>query len=181
MLKTFIAVIAPALLLAGCLSAPQPLPEALKYRSPEPTSATATITGSQQVTKSKILADRTASIYTIDGKRNINLYQQKSSSWEDGLWNIPLVVTSGEHTLGVIYTMGGFITRPVDLAFEAKPGVDYEVQFSTDIGVGWNSANSYADFWVADKDSQEIVSGVVRGFTPPQAQTTYVPIVINAR
>ena len=180
MLKTFF-VCSSVFLLAGCLSAPQPLPEALKYRSPEQSSMTATIVGSQQVTKSKLLADRTASIYTIDGKRNTNLYQQKSSSWEDDLWNIPLVLTSGEHTLGVIYTMGGHITRPVDLTFEAKPSSDYEVQFSTDIGVGWNSANSYADFWVVDKDSQEIVSGVVRGFTPPQTPTTYVPIVINSR
>lgn len=179
-MRIVIAVLVYAFWISGCVSSARPLPADLQYLPPADLVNAASVRGSKEVTKSKLIADRAAVIFNIDGKRNPYLAVSETKKREDNSTK-PVYLAPGKHQLSVIYVMGGHITRPVNLDFVAKPNTDYEVRFNTDIGIGWNSRNTYADFWVVDLSSSKVVSPIVRGFTPPRASPTYIPIIVPSR
>ena len=179
-MKTIIAVLVNTLWISGCVSVARPLPADLQYLPPADLVNAATVRGSKEVTKSKLIADRAAVIFNIDGKRNPYLAVGATDKRESNSTK-PVYLAPGKHQLSVIYVMGGHITRPVSLDFVAQPNTNYEVRFNTDIGIGWNSRNTYADFWVVNLSSNKAVSPIVRGFTPARASPTYIPIIVPSR
>lgn len=70
---------------------------------------------------------------------------------------------------------------PVGAAINAEANKNYQLDFVTDIGTAAFSKNSYVDFWVMDKATQQPVSDVVRSQPPAAPRTISYPVIINNR
>lgn len=163
-------------LLTGCATTPfkKELPEALIYQSPK-SADSATITGNMQPRYTSLVGDRILYIVEIDGKR-VPLEGEKHYS---ATWDRIYPLTAGEHTLKVGYRMAGHRVGPTTITFNAKPHHQYQLDFKTDIGTKWFSDDSYVDFWIVDKQSNNPVTEVVRITPNPQPSVISYPIIIN--
>ena len=161
-------VLSSAMFLAGCATAPAPLPSELQYQGPAASEDVASIMGSQEA--SSWADDYTAFIQGVDGK--IVMSGRKG-------WNTPLTLTPGTHSLLVQLQRGSYRSSAV-LQVPAASGAKLVLKYSTDLAM--YGTNSYCDFWVADSATDKPVSTVVRGPIGGGAGNTgYVPVFIPKR
>ena len=161
------ALLLLGLSLAGCVSAPPPIPPELQYQPPAAGANTATLVGSQE--HSSWADDFTAFVSGVDGKRV--MLERKG-------WNTPLVLAAGPRTLTAEFRRGAFNTR-AEVSFVAEGGHAYRLRFASD--VGFNGRNSYCDFWVEDIQTTKPASGIVRGSISSSSNDVFIPIFIPAK
>jgi hypothetical protein len=156
-----------ALVTTGCATTPR-IPASLQYSPPPAGSGTASIRGSEK--PSTFFDNFTVYVVSIDGKRVM--------AGRKG-WKVPLIITTGHHTLTAEFNRGDYRAR-TDIDFNAAAGVDYEVGFDSDVKI--YGSNSYVDFWVANTATNKPVTGVKRGsVTLSNAGTTFIPIFVPGR
>ena len=153
------------LTLAACASVRQIPPELQYAPQVDGFSLMASIKGSQ--TERHILDDFTAYVIAVDGKRVMALRKG---------WNAELPILPGARTITVAFQRGAFNAQ-ADLSLDAAAGSKYEVQFVSDVGLGFDDANTYCDFWIIDLATQKPVTEVRRGIIGGGGQTA-VPIFI---
>lgn len=132
--------------LCGCARLPT-IPQEFQYGSPSgQESSLATLIGSQE--KSILLADFTAYILAVDGKR-VMLGPEN--------WNTALTIQPGLRNITVAFLRAPLNTQ-VDLQLQAVAGGEYQIQFSTD--AQFLGPSIYCDFWVIDIATQKPVTGI---------------------
>lgn len=163
-------------LLTACMSMKnvKDLPAELIYQPPT-SGQTATIIGNLEPRYTRLVGDRIIYIIDIDGKR---VTKERKESYS-ATWDTVYPITKGAHTMTVSYRIGGHYTVPAKITFDAKANHNYQLGFVTDIGTEWFSKNSFVDFWVMDKATQQPVSDVVRTQLPNTPRTYSYPIIIN--
>lgn len=158
-------VLVVILLIAGCATAPPPLPPELQYVAPvDQALSLPTLSGSQ--VDSTLFDDFTAYVLAVDGKRVM--------TGRTG-WSTALRIRLGWRNITVAFQRGAWSTQ-ADLTLQAVAGAKYQVRFSTDVQV--YGANTYCDFWIIDVDSKTPVTGIQRGLigSGGQAPPVFIPI-----
>lgn len=163
-------------LLTGCMSMKntKDLPAELLYQPPV-SGQTATIIGSSEPGYMSLVGDRIAYIMEINGKR---VPKERKEEYSE-TWDTVYSISAGEHTMTVSYRIGGHYAVPAKITFDAEANRNYQLSFVTDIGTAPFSKNSYVDFWVMDKATQQPVSDVVRSQPPAAPRVISYPIIIN--
>lgn len=171
-----VVLIAALPLLTACISMKntKDLPAELLYQPPL-SGATATIMGNLEPGYMSLVGDRIAYIMEIEGKRVPKERKEDYSA----TWNTVYPILIGEHTMTVSYRIGGHYAVPAKITFDAEVNRNYQLNFVTDIGTAPFSKNSYVDFWVMDKATQQPVSNVVRSKPPAAPRVISYPIIIN--
>ncbi|WP_218690198.1 hypothetical protein [Psychrobacter sp. BF1] len=171
-----VVLIAALLILTGCMSLKntKDLPAELLYQPPV-LGQTATIMGSSEPGYMSLVGDRIAYIMEINGKRVPKERKEDYSA----TWDTIYPIATGEHTMTISYRIGGHYAVPSKIIFDAEANRNYQLNFVTDIGTEWFSKNSYVDFWVMDKATQQPVSDVMRSQLPAAPRVISYPIIIN--
>lgn len=156
-------LIASLLLLAGCVTIPDPVkpgapvtavspatPPSAPVVAPTPVVEVkpATLTGSEE--SSTMFDNLTAYVAAVDGKT--------VAGGREG-WKTPLTLAAGPHVLTVEFTRGVFFAR-AGLQFTARSEGVYQLKFATDAEVF--GKNSYCEFWIVDTATGQRVTAPLR-------------------
>ena len=171
-----VVLVAALPILTSCMSLKNvnDLPPELIYQPPV-SGQTATIMGKMEPRFTQLVGDRIVYIMDIDGKRVPKERKEDYSA----TWDTVYSISTGEHIMTVSYRIGGHYAVPAKITFDAKANQNYQLGFVTDIGTTPFSKNSYVDFWVMDKATQQPVSDVVRSQPPAAPRVISYPIIIN--
>lgn len=171
-----VVLVAALPILTSCMSLKNvnDLPPELIYQPPV-SGQTATIMGKMQPRFTQLVGDRIVYIMDIDGKRVPKERKEDYSA----TWDTIYPIATGEHTMTISYRIGGHYAVPSKIIFDAEANRNYQLNFVTDIGTEWFSKNSYVDFWVMDKATQQPVSDVMRSQLPAAPRVISYPIIIN--
>ena len=171
-----VVLVAALPILTSCMSLKNvnDLPPELIYQPPV-SGQTATIMGKMEPRFTQLVGDRIVYIMDIDGKRVPKERKEDYSA----TWDTIYPIATGEHTMTISYRIGGHYAVPAKIIFDAEANRNYQLNFVTDIGTEWFSKNSYVDFWVMDKATQQPVSDVMRSQLPAAPRVISYPIIIN--